>query len=97
MLEIAECCSKRFEGQHLGAEVEVLWESCRDGIWQGTTDNYIRVLKQSTEPLANQLRRERLLEASARGVFCQPADQIQATLATQVPKHSPNQETTPSP
>ena len=97
MLEIAECCSKRFEGQHLGAEVEVLWESCRDGIWQGTTDNYIRVLKQSTEPLANQLRRERLLEASARGVFCQPADQIQATQATQVPKHSPNQETTPSP
>jgi len=97
MLEIAEQCSKRFEARHLGSEVEVLWESCRDGLWQGTSDNYIRVLKQSTEPLANQLRRERLLEASARGVFCHPADQIQATLATQQLKHSPNQETTLSP
>ncbi|MGB5661317.1 MAG: tRNA (N(6)-L-threonylcarbamoyladenosine(37)-C(2))-methylthiotransferase MtaB [Thermoanaerobaculia bacterium] len=71
MLEIAEQCSKSFESQHLGSEVEVLWESCRDGVWQGTSDNYIRVLKQSAEPLANQLRRERLLEASARGVSCQ--------------------------
>ena len=97
MLEVAEHCSKRFEGRHLGSEVEVLWESCRNGTWQGTTDNYIRVLKQSTEPLANHLRRERLLEASARGVFCQTADQVQARLPTPLPKHPPSQETTLSP
>jgi threonylcarbamoyladenosine tRNA methylthiotransferase MtaB len=71
MLDLAERCSRKFESQQLGSEVEVLWESHRNGVWQGTSDNYIRVAKQSTELLANQLRRERLLEASARGVSCQ--------------------------
>jgi threonylcarbamoyladenosine tRNA methylthiotransferase MtaB len=72
MLEVAQRASRDFARRHLGSEQEVLWERCRDGIWHGTTDNYIRVLKQSAEPLASQLRRERLLETSHRGVVCQP-------------------------
>ena len=72
MLELADRAADSFAARHLGSEVEVLWESYRDGIWYGTSDNYIRVHKESTEPLAHQLHRERLLEASDRGVRCQP-------------------------
>lgn len=94
MLKVAEQSSTRFEGHHLGSEVEVLWESSRDGLWQGTTDNYIRVLKESVEPLANQLRRERLQEATARGVLCQPTEPVQAPFESQPPTHSTHRQTT---
>ena len=85
MLEVAQRASGNFAHRHLGSELEVLWERSRDGIWHGTTDNYIRVFKESTEPLANQLRRERLLEASEQGVLCQP------TLPDPSPGSSANQ------
>jgi len=94
MLKVAEQASTRFEGHHLGSEVEVLWESSRDGLWQGTTDNYIRVLKESVEPLANQLRRERLQEATARGVLCQATEPVQAPFESQPPTHSTQRQTT---
>ncbi len=94
MLKVAEQSSTRFEGHHLGSEVEVLWESSRDGLWQGTTDNYIRVLKESVEPLANQLRRERLQEATARGVLCQATEPVQAPFESQPPTHSTHRQTT---
>lgn len=74
MLQVAETSSKKFESAHLGSDLEVLWETRRGGAWQGTTDNYIRVLKESDEPLAGRLRLEALLEASPRGVVCRSAD-----------------------
>ena len=88
MLGVADRAVQGFAQRHLGTEVEVLWESCRDGFWYGTSDNYIRVHKESAVPLANQLRRERLLEASDRGVRCQPI------LFDSMPGHSASEKPT---
>lgn len=88
MLGVADRAVQGFAQRHLGTEVEVLWESCRDGFWYGTSDNYIRVHKESAVPLANQLRRERLLEASDRGVRCQPI------LFDSMPGHSSSEKPT---
>jgi len=94
LMEIAGESAREFEKQHLDSDIEVLWEACREGVWQGTTDNYIRVLKKSSAPLANQLRRERLLEPGLRGVLCRTADRAQTTLASPLPGPSQSQETT---
>lgn len=72
MLEVARQSKHQFERQHLGTEVEVLWERRKAGSWRGTTDNYITVQRKSDEPLSNQLRREWLATLTAEGVLCQP-------------------------
>ncbi len=82
MLQIAEDCSRRFENDHLGTTAEVLWETRRDGVWQGTTDNYIRALKETAETLAGELRQETLLEAGVRGVACRTAGPVEAPTLT---------------
>jgi threonylcarbamoyladenosine tRNA methylthiotransferase MtaB len=54
--------ARRFEG----SEVDVLFEQ-RDesGLWTGLTGNYLRVGVASAEPLRNQFRRVRVLEAGS--------------------------------
>ncbi len=97
MLEVAKQSARRFESLHLGSEAEVLWESSRHGMWQGMTDNYIRVLKKSAEPLGNQIRREQLLEASDRGVVCQAASRAHPVPGGQPPTQPTQQRATLSP
>lgn len=74
MLDAARQSKRRFERQHIGTVAEVLWESCRDGKWRGTSDNYITVLGKSDETLTHQLRRERLVMCTSEGVLCRPEE-----------------------
>ena len=56
MLKLARESARRFEEQFLGRTMLVLWErEVDDGVWVGLTDNYIRVVAQSNEPLKNWL------------------------------------------
>ena len=43
MLELASELELKFQRQHVGQRLEVLWEERREGVWLGTSDNYIRV------------------------------------------------------
>jgi len=43
MLELAEELERDFQRQQIGQRLEVLWEERRNGVWLGTTDNYVRV------------------------------------------------------
>lgn len=55
MLDVAQRAEAEFKYAHLGEEALVLWEQQRDGIWWGTTDNYLRVQTHSAENLARRL------------------------------------------
>ncbi len=41
--EVAERSAHTFAAGHLGQQVEVLWETASQGLWQGLTDTYLRV------------------------------------------------------
>lgn len=43
MLATARAADHDFRVRRVGEVAEVLWETCRDGLWQGTTDHYVRV------------------------------------------------------
>ncbi len=53
MLAVAEESERRFWEQHLGQQLTVLWETRKNGAWQGMTDNYIRVFGEAEEDLTN--------------------------------------------
>ncbi len=55
MLDLADRSSQRFRERFLGQNMDVLWERQKDGMWFGLTDNYLRVLLSSHEPLTNEL------------------------------------------
>ena len=55
LLAVAAASEQAFWQQHLGHTETVLWERPRNGRWQGTTDNYVRVFTRSTENLHNRL------------------------------------------
>ena len=44
MLEVAEHGERRFRGEQLGNTLSVLWECSRQGVWLGTSDNYLKVI-----------------------------------------------------
>lgn len=73
MRAVLDQSALRYRKGFLGAEAEVLWESCdRYGPqgWRlhGLTGNYIRVEAQSKVRLWNQISRVRLIEAAGRGM-----------------------------
>jgi threonylcarbamoyladenosine tRNA methylthiotransferase MtaB len=55
MLDLSRRSSKLFGERFTSQNMNVLWEGCREGVWLGLTDNYLRVISDSQEPLANQL------------------------------------------
>ncbi len=56
MLELAGESARRFRQQFIGRSMTVLWErEIEEGVWTGLTENYIRVLGRSHEPLRNAL------------------------------------------
>jgi len=55
MLDLAHGSSQHYRGQFVGRNMKVLWEGCKDGVWFGLTDNYLRVFSSSREQLANEL------------------------------------------
>jgi threonylcarbamoyladenosine tRNA methylthiotransferase MtaB len=64
MLGAAETARAAFQRQHVGREAEVLWEEEREGVWHGTTDNYLPVTVSSRRDLRRVLAPARLLAAS---------------------------------
>jgi threonylcarbamoyladenosine tRNA methylthiotransferase MtaB len=55
MLDLSRRSSKLFGERFLGRNMNVLWEGCREGVWFGLTENYLRVFGCSQEQLANEL------------------------------------------
>jgi len=71
MLALAQESARRYREQSLGRVVEVLWEGRVAGLWEGLTDNYMRVFAASQEPLANRLVPARLLQLRPGGILGQ--------------------------
>ena len=55
MLDLGRRSSRIFGERFLGQNMNVLWEGCREGVWFGLTENYLRVFGCSQEQLTNQL------------------------------------------
>ncbi len=56
MLKLAEESARSFRERFVGHTMMVLWEQeIQEGTWAGLTDNYIRVVAHSEEPLRNRL------------------------------------------
>ena len=56
MLILAKQSAYNFREQFMGRTMLVLWEhESNDSTWEGLTDNYIRVVARSNEPLQNRL------------------------------------------
>jgi threonylcarbamoyladenosine tRNA methylthiotransferase MtaB len=64
MLELARQSARKFCQRFLGHNMLVLWErevASDSGVYSGLSDNYIRVLTQSSEPLNNKFCSVRLV------------------------------------
>ncbi len=68
MLAVTEAAEEDFRRAQLGQTAEVLWEGAREGVWQGMTDNYLRVFTESSEDLGNRLLPVQLEEMVDGGV-----------------------------
>lgn len=60
LIELSERKRRAFHSSHLGASVDVLFETMEDGYWTGYTENYMRVFVKSEKPQENQIRTVRL-------------------------------------
>lgn len=54
MLDLSRRSSKLFGERFTGQSMNVLWEGCKEGVWFGLTENYLRVFSYSQEQLANR-------------------------------------------
>ena len=84
MIALAEKNAKRFQRRFAGAEMPVLYEaaagSIKEGndrllLWEGLTDNYLRVVTPAARPLVNQLEQTLLYfgEDGLSGALVEPA------------------------
>jgi threonylcarbamoyladenosine tRNA methylthiotransferase MtaB len=55
LIELANRMAAEYRARFLGQTASVLWETRRDGAWEGLTDTYIRVRAESGADLANRL------------------------------------------
>jgi threonylcarbamoyladenosine tRNA methylthiotransferase MtaB len=64
LLALAARLRGRFLQRFEGTTLPVLWERpiAADGLWEGLTDNYVRVVARSEKPLQNSLALTRLLQ-----------------------------------
>lgn len=54
--QLADSKRRGYHARYLGHIVDVLFEDAKDGVWQGYTGNYIRVVACSNEDLENTIR-----------------------------------------
>jgi threonylcarbamoyladenosine tRNA methylthiotransferase MtaB len=79
MLALARESAAGFRRRYLGRTMPVLWESRVRGadgdvpLWEGLTDNYIRVFVRSNAVLANRLLPVRLVAEAEDGLHAGPA------------------------
>jgi threonylcarbamoyladenosine tRNA methylthiotransferase MtaB len=79
MLAVAEESERRFWEQHLGQQLTVLWETRKNGVWQGMTDNYIRVFGEAEQDLTNVFTATTLIGMTNGGMI----GRVQETRDTQ--------------
>ena len=76
MLKLARDSAAHFSLQLCGETLPVLWETeISKGVWDGLTDNYIRVMTHSDRPLRNEIMNVRLSDSYNKSFKC-----IEATL-----------------
>jgi threonylcarbamoyladenosine tRNA methylthiotransferase MtaB len=68
LIELAGRMSAAYRAGLIGETATVLWESRRDGAWEGLTDTYIRVRADSAADLSNRLT-PALLREERHGVL----------------------------
>jgi len=72
MLKLARQAVQKFCQGFLGQDMTVLWEkevTPGSGVYSGLTNNYIRVLTQSSEPLSNKFRSVYLVRLHNQGLW----------------------------
>ncbi len=67
MQALATAAARTFAGRFVGARLEVLWETCRDGVWQGLTDNYLRVRGRLPGALRQRVSTVQITAVDAEG------------------------------
>ncbi|HLG11118.1 MAG TPA: tRNA (N(6)-L-threonylcarbamoyladenosine(37)-C(2))-methylthiotransferase MtaB [Dehalococcoidia bacterium] len=73
LIGLAQRLAGEYRSRFIGSTVPVLWESRRDGVWEGLTDTYIRVRTASDADLTNRLEPALLREAREDGLWAEPA------------------------
>jgi len=68
LIELSETMADAYRRRFLGTTVPVLWETQRDGVWEGLTDTYVRVYAASDADLTNRTTPARLVETGAAGL-----------------------------
>jgi threonylcarbamoyladenosine tRNA methylthiotransferase MtaB len=82
LIDLAGRMAAEYRSRFLGATTPVLWETQRDGVWEGLTDTYIRVRTASTADLANRLTLALLTEARGDGLWAElPASSLEGATA----------------
>ena len=69
MLAVAERAERTFWSQQVGRRAVVLWEHPRNGLAQGLTDNYVRVVARTGRDLWNRLEEADLVGLEEGGVL----------------------------
>jgi threonylcarbamoyladenosine tRNA methylthiotransferase MtaB len=71
MMRLARDSAAQFSRHFCGETMPVLWESeMSPGVWDGLTDNYIRVMTHSDRPLRNEIVEARLSDAYNKTFKC---------------------------
>jgi len=66
---LAQEGARRFQRQFLEQRMAVLWERRRGEVWEGLTDNYLRVFARSPQNLENHLAPARLISEAPGGLW----------------------------
>ena len=74
LLEVAERSRRQFERGQVGSRVEALWEQHGEGLWRGTTDNYLRVTGTAgdDETPPRSLQSVRIADVTDGGLLATP-------------------------
>lgn len=67
--DVGERSERLFVVRHYGKPVDVLWESERDGVWHGTSDNYLRMRTRSGSNLGRRMTRSVISELHGNLAF----------------------------
>ena len=68
MLAVADRAEREFQRVHIGKRETVLWERPKDGMGQGLTDNYLRVVCEAGATLRNRFSEVELTEITEGGL-----------------------------
>ena len=69
LIDLASGMSRAYRERFVGTSTSVLWETRRDGAWEGLTDTYVRIRTTSDADLANRLIPVRLTALAGDGLI----------------------------